>query len=459
MTVMAGIARDVNATDEVLVGAVRRRDDRAFEQLYERYQRRIAAYVYGMVNDYGRAEDITQEVFVSALRRIRATERPIAFKPWIYEIARNACIDQFRRTRRTEEISFDAEDGAGAIEAARVAGGATPDAAIDAKQQLDDLCGAFGGLSQAHHEILVMRELEGLSYREIGERLGLSRPSVESTLFRARRRLSEEYQELVSGERCRRVSAMLASGFESLGTRDERRLARHVAHCQPCRRQAYAAGVDTATLTRYRVRKAAARVAAFLPLPAFMRFRRLGGSPAVAQWSGTAASLGDSAGGWTKALAAAAVLVAGGAGVAGHHSPAPAVSHPSAPASVTAPVVHRAAHHARAVVRHHHAAAAHTVSKPAVARPHRAAPVKQPSVAPAVAHAATPPAAGSVKPTPSHAPVPPLGGSRPGTPTPRTPATPAVNIPGVNQIENAVTEVNGDVGAAVSQVLTVAGGG
>src|SRR4051794_39955304 len=98
---LAGIATEANATDEELVAAVRRGDERAFEGLYERYQRRVAGFIYGMVNDYGRAEDITQEVFVSALRRMRATERPIAFKPWIYEIARNACIASFRRTRRT----------------------------------------------------------------------------------------------------------------------------------------------------------------------------------------------------------------------------------------------------------------------------------------------------------------------------------------------------------------------
>ena len=106
--------REVTAdgpTDAVLVAAVRRGDDRAFEQLYSRYQRRISGYVLGMVKDHGRAEDITQEVFVSALRRMRETERPIAFKPWIYEIAKNACIDQFRRSRRAEEVSYDAEDG------------------------------------------------------------------------------------------------------------------------------------------------------------------------------------------------------------------------------------------------------------------------------------------------------------------------------------------------------------
>src|SRR5215210_9354047 len=84
---MANAVLAAEHTDQELVSAARRGDDRAFEELYARYQRRIAAYVYGMVKDYGRAEDITQDVFVSALRRMRHTERPIAFKPWIYEIA------------------------------------------------------------------------------------------------------------------------------------------------------------------------------------------------------------------------------------------------------------------------------------------------------------------------------------------------------------------------------------
>jgi DNA-directed RNA polymerase specialized sigma24 family protein len=64
-------------SDQQLVARVRRGDDRAFETSYQRYQRRIAAYVLGMVKDHGRAEDVTQEVFVSALRRMRQTPRPI----------------------------------------------------------------------------------------------------------------------------------------------------------------------------------------------------------------------------------------------------------------------------------------------------------------------------------------------------------------------------------------------
>ena len=102
---------------------------------------------------------------------------------------------------------------------------ARPDAAVDAKQQLDDLCGAFGGLSDTHHEILVLRELEGLSYREIGERLGLSRPSVESTLFRARQRLTEEYERARLRRALPRGAVDARRRRPALGARDERRLA------------------------------------------------------------------------------------------------------------------------------------------------------------------------------------------------------------------------------------------
>ncbi|WP_158276995.1 sigma-70 family RNA polymerase sigma factor [Paraconexibacter algicola] len=318
---------NTDTTDPDLVAAVRRGDDQAFELLYERYHRRIAAYIFGMVGDYGRAEDIAQDVFMSALRRMRETDRPIAFKPWVYEIAKNACIDQFRRSRRTEEVSYDADEGLGAVDYGKlVTTGPAPDVAVDQKMSIDHLRGAFGGLSETHHQILVMRELEGLSYREIGERLGMSRASVESTLFRARRRLSEEYEELSSGERCSRVQLIIAQAAgTALGARDQRKLGKHVAHCQSCRREAHLAGLDLAVL---RPRPVRSRLAALLPLPAFLR-RRLEGdegglgsglaaghhAPAVAQWSAQMSAAVDPAvAGWAKAAVAAATIAVAGLG-------------------------------------------------------------------------------------------------------------------------------------------------
>src|ERR1700736_1184547 len=120
------------SSEHALVAATRRGDDRAFEELYARYRRRIGSYINGMVGDHGRAEDISQEVFISALRRIRDTERPIAFKPWIYEIAKNACIDHFRR-RRAEEVPLDGDDALQATDRGKLVLAATPEAAVESK--------------------------------------------------------------------------------------------------------------------------------------------------------------------------------------------------------------------------------------------------------------------------------------------------------------------------------------
>src|SRR3954470_20504856 len=81
-------------TDAELVAALRRGNDRAFEELYNRYHRRISSYIFGMVKGHARAGALPQDGLSSALRRIRNTGRPIALKPWVYEFAKNACIDQ-----------------------------------------------------------------------------------------------------------------------------------------------------------------------------------------------------------------------------------------------------------------------------------------------------------------------------------------------------------------------------
>ena len=308
--------RVAERSDHQLVSAVRRGDDRAFEELYTRYQRRIAAYAYGMVKDYGRAEDITQEVFVSALRRMRQTERPIAFKPWVYEIAKNACIDAYRRGRRAEEVSFDADDRLSPSDHVRlVATGPEPDAAVDTKENLENLCGAFGGLSESHHEILVLRELSGLSYKDIGERMGMSRPAVESTLFRARKRLGEEYDELASGARCQRIGQLICASDDRLGLRDQRKLARHLSHCQPCRRLAARHGLDVPEPVRRRI---ADKIGALLPLPGFLRFRGSDGASSAgggSSWMAHMPSFADSmSSGWSKGAAGLAALLLAGAG-------------------------------------------------------------------------------------------------------------------------------------------------
>ncbi len=263
---LRAIGQKQASTEQQLVAAVRQGDDRAFEELFSRYRSRITGYVLGMVRDHARAEDITQEVFLSALRRLRDSERPIAFKPWIYEIAKNACIDEFRRTRRASEVSLNADDDSPSGDGSLVSKQLTPDAAIENKQRLEALRGAFRGLSETHHRLLVMRELEGLSYREIADRMEMSRPMVESTLFRARRRLGEEYQELTSGRRCQQVCEVVdradATTVRVLGVRARRQVAIHLSYCDDCRRYARVAGADEAL---FKAPTFADKVAALLP--------------------------------------------------------------------------------------------------------------------------------------------------------------------------------------------------
>jgi RNA polymerase sigma factor (sigma-70 family) len=269
MALMLGSASPAPATTEgELIGAARIGDDRAFEELYARYRDRIGIFIRSRIRDHARAEDVAQDVFISALRRLRNSDQEIVFKPWIYEIAKNACIDEYRRSQRSREVSLEADEEFSSGDTELLWTAPTPPAAMESKQKLDDLRGAFGGLSESHHQLLVMREFEGLSYQEIGRRTGMSRQMVESALFRARRKLGIEYEELASGRRCLQVQTAIEGGKlnspRALGVRERRQLARHLAHCQPCRVTAHLAGVDE-SFVRTGI---AAKIAALLPFPA-----------------------------------------------------------------------------------------------------------------------------------------------------------------------------------------------
>jgi RNA polymerase sigma factor (sigma-70 family) len=398
---MIPAASSVSVDESELVAAARNGDDRAFEALYSSYAGRILAYIGRMVGDHGRAEDISQEVFMSALGRLRQSEQPIAFKPWIYEIAKNACIDESRRTKRGREVPFGVDGDQLTDDRRLTALIPTPDAAVEGKQRLRDLQGAFDGLSEIQHEVLVLRELGGLSYREIGERLNMNRAMVESSLFRARRRLSEEYQELASGRRCQQIQTLIdecpSRPLQSFRVRERRQLTRHLSHCRPCRRMAMMAGFDQAALRR---RSIAAKIPALLPFP-LLRWRRADARP-KATGSGTGykvtalrplqnvAQLADPAGpGFTVGRGAAAVAALAIAGVGGGvvtglatvpHAARPSAA-PAAPARIQqhdrSPVIGNGAAravraaHARQIARARPRAAVRSVTQSTVGTAHK----------------------------------------------------------------------------------------
>ncbi len=186
----------------------------------------------------------------------------------------------------------------------------------------------------------------------------MSRQMVESTLFRARRKLAEEYDELASGRRCHEVQAVIESGralsARSLGIRERRRLARHLAHCQPCRVNAHLAGVDESLL---RPGSIADKIAALLPFGLWKWLLRseagtkralakTGSHPVAIQSVQIATSMPDTAraasslGGAAVAAAVIALAGAGGAIVsadagAGHARRTPGVMAPASPRTAT----------------------------------------------------------------------------------------------------------------------------
>jgi RNA polymerase sigma factor (sigma-70 family) len=451
---MATVSAEPAATsDTELVDSVRTGDEDAFGELYRRYHRRIASFARGIVRDEARAEDVAQEAFISALRRLRATDSEIAFKPWIYEIARNAAIDSYRRTQRAEEVPMDSEDLLRPSDRGRLVGSAAPDSALVAKERLDHLRGALDELSDIHLQALVMRELEGLSYREIGERLELTRPAVESTLFRARRRLEREYEELDTGRRCEAMGMVIARLSNGVSCeREERRLARHATRCGACRKQARELGVEPFRRKRHAI---VARAAALLPLPAFLRHHLPDAGGAVATGGQAAGAQLTVAVSERAAALVAAVALAGAGGamlarvepLGGQQPQTPA----SEPAAKRAPAPAAREKPSTRPEARRHARPSRSRAAPAAPPRRQPGPFHSSSTGGAAApgasqHQRSAPAVPSVppaRPPADAAPKPPAGGTTgPTLPSPgkgldsavKPPSTPAIEAPPVGNL-------------------------
>src|SRR4051794_24513409 len=332
---MAAAAASTEAREEELVAAAQAGNPQAFEALFRRYRDRITTFVRASVRDDGRAEDVVQEVFFSAHKSLPSLEHPGAFRSWLYQIARNACLDEARRRSRQDELMFGWEEFPPPDDRI-VSHSQSADMSLSQKEELANLTQALDGLPESQHEALVLREIGGMSYDEIGRRMQLSRPAVESVLFRARRGLKGEYSEISTGERCKRMQLVMGRVSEGLGDLGERRkLIRHMRDCPSCRRDAAAlglAGLAVPSDERHGLQRALSRVAGFLPLPAFFGRRaqegeQLSGAGSVAaQAQGAATQLstavgsvgGDHAASVIHKAAAvvAAVAVVGGGGVA-----------------------------------------------------------------------------------------------------------------------------------------------
>jgi RNA polymerase sigma-70 factor, ECF subfamily len=183
--------------DRALVRAAQRGDEQAFRSLVERYHRRVVQLALGMVKDADEAMDIAQETFVRVHRYLPSFKGDSSFFTWTYRIAMNLCLDAQRRKSRTERVDLGADDDA-EIEAAMD----PPSHALAGPQRQalnQELRGkieeALSGLSENHRSILILREVEGLSYEELAKVLGIRKGTVMSRLFHARLKMQKKLRE------------------------------------------------------------------------------------------------------------------------------------------------------------------------------------------------------------------------------------------------------------------------
>jgi RNA polymerase sigma factor (sigma-70 family) len=150
--------------------------DRAFEQLYERHAREVYQYALVLLANPTDAEDVTQTTFLNAYRAFQRGERPRKPHNWLIAITHNVCRMRWRQAgARPREVALDEAP--------------EPVANEQERPNVDEVLTALAGLSFNQRAALVMRELEGRSYQEISDVLGVSVSAVEALLFRARRSL------------------------------------------------------------------------------------------------------------------------------------------------------------------------------------------------------------------------------------------------------------------------------
>ena len=210
-------------SDDQLVALFRAGNEEAYRVIHDRYRQRLFAYTRQMFGGSRQdAEDALQDVFLRAYAALRADDRPIALRAWLYRVAHNRCVDQLRRPSPAPVDVFE-------ISRSPVA---DPLAEAERREDLEQLVKDVRRLPDQQRSVLLMRELEGLSYAELADAHGLSLPAIKSLLVRARMGLvrSTEARETM----CQDIRTDLALSH-GRGVRANGRARRHMRDCAGCR--------------------------------------------------------------------------------------------------------------------------------------------------------------------------------------------------------------------------------
>jgi RNA polymerase sigma-70 factor (ECF subfamily) len=233
----------MDRADEELLASIRAGDDAALGSLLARHAPAIYRFGVKMCRDPEDAKDVLQDTLLAAARGIREFRGASSLSTWLYTVARSFCIKKRRSSKfaPTDTVSLDDRDGA--LEA-RAPGKAPDEAAAD--RELSALLeSAIRALEPASREVLVLRDVEGLTAPEVAEVLGVSVDAVKSRLHRARAEVRSKLEDrLPSAERashrpagagCPDVVALFSRFLEGeIGAPECEAMQSHVATCKRC---------------------------------------------------------------------------------------------------------------------------------------------------------------------------------------------------------------------------------
>ncbi|MCR3922497.1 MAG: sigma-70 family RNA polymerase sigma factor [Firmicutes bacterium] len=181
--------------EKLLVSHCQTGDLRAYDELMQRYEKKVYALCFRMVGDRDDAADLAQEAFLKAFRALPSFKGEASFSTWLFRIVTNTCLDERRKRKNNSSVSLDkpwpTEEG----ELLREVLDNTPGPlAVTLQRELQaEIRSLLNKLSPAQRAVIVMRDLEGFSYEEMATILQVNMGTIKSRLNRARQQLRTLY--------------------------------------------------------------------------------------------------------------------------------------------------------------------------------------------------------------------------------------------------------------------------
>jgi RNA polymerase sigma-70 factor (ECF subfamily) len=195
-----GVNQVSKSLDELLVERAKRGDAEAFEQLTSQYYRKVYNFAYRATGNHEDASDVAQEAFVRAYMSLPEFRGDSSFQTWLLRITQNACLDELRRRKRRRVTSLDepmsVDDGEMDRQLAVADVTDSPEQALERVEIQRAVQESIDALDEEYRVVIIMRDIQGYSYNEISDALGINLGTVKSRLNRARHALKEMFGRL-----------------------------------------------------------------------------------------------------------------------------------------------------------------------------------------------------------------------------------------------------------------------